>query len=135
MKRARQLRPGFSLIEIMVAMTILSIVLMSLAKLATIVAVRGRDNDGYAKRSAILQMEANKFGGVSMADLAAWNTWTQSFTVNGFAYTRRLTITQVSSTRDSIKIVIVPSNTAIAKDSVILARTAPATTTALCKGC
>jgi hypothetical protein len=84
------------LIEIMVALTILAVVLSSLARLATIVAVRGRDNDGYAKRAAVLQMEANKFGAAPLTTINAWSTANQVDTVNGFVYTRKLSITQSS---------------------------------------
>ena len=59
--RRRQQTRGFSLIEIMIAMTILAVVMSSLARLATIIAVRGRGNDFYATRTMALQREANKF--------------------------------------------------------------------------
>ncbi|HXT18014.1 MAG TPA: prepilin-type N-terminal cleavage/methylation domain-containing protein [Gemmatimonadaceae bacterium] len=131
----KQTREGFSLIEIMVALTILSLVLVSLARLATIVAIRGRDNDTYAKRSAALLQEANKFGSMPFASLANFPTSDKSFTSGDFSYTRKLTITNVNAQRYTIKIVVAPTNTAIAKDSVIIDRTAPATSSVLCKGC
>jgi prepilin-type N-terminal cleavage/methylation domain-containing protein len=129
------LRTGFSLIEIMVAMTILAIVMSSLARLATIIAVRGRGNDFYAKRSLVLQREANKFGAAPLAVLAAWNTADATFTVGGFTYTRKLTITQTSSKQYSIKIVVIPSTATTSKDSVMFDRTNPPSTTALCTSC
>jgi prepilin-type N-terminal cleavage/methylation domain-containing protein len=128
-------RKGFSLIEIMVALTMLSFVLMSLAKLATIVAVRGRGNDAGAKRFAVLQMEANKFGSMPYSYLSSFSTTDKSFTVGGFAYTRKLTITATGTNRYTVKIVVVPSLSGVAKDSVVFDRTAPSTTTALCTGC
>lgn len=134
-KRRFRARQGFSLIEIMVAMTILAIVMSSLARLATIIAVRGRGNDFYAKRSMALEREANKFGSAPLTTLAAWNTSDQSFTVGGFSYTRKLTISQATSTRYSIKIVIVPTAAPAAKDSVSFDRTSPPSTTVLCTGC
>ena len=51
-------RKGFSLIEVMVAMAMLSIVLVSLAKIGITVATRGRLNDVSAKRNAALQITA-----------------------------------------------------------------------------
>ncbi len=128
-------RKGFSLIEIMVAMTIMSLVLMSLSMLSMYVAIRGRDNDGAAKRTAALQLEANKFGAVPYSTLAGWNTSNASFTLGDFRYTRRLTITTLSSSRYTIKIVVVPSSSAVRPDSVILDRTLPSTSGALCTGC
>jgi prepilin-type N-terminal cleavage/methylation domain-containing protein len=131
----RKAREGFSLIEIMVALTLLALVLSSLARLTTIVAVRARGNDVYAKRSAVLQMEANKFGATPLSTLNAWSTTDQTFTVNGFTYTRKLTIVKSSSSQDSIKIVIVPATSGVASDSAIIIRSKPSTATVLCKTC
>jgi prepilin-type N-terminal cleavage/methylation domain-containing protein len=61
---------GFSLVEVMVAMTLLSIILVVLAKFATIIAVRGRGNDLAAKRTSALRLEANKFGAAPFSTLA-----------------------------------------------------------------
>src|SRR5262249_39665385 len=92
--RPMSARKGFSLIEIMVAMTILSIVLMSLAKISTQLGIRARGNDIIAKRNAVLQLEANKLGAVPYATLATWSTSTQTLWAGPFQYTRRLGITQ-----------------------------------------
>jgi prepilin-type N-terminal cleavage/methylation domain-containing protein len=128
-------RKGFSLIEIMVSLTILAVVLSSVAKLAGIVAVRGRDADAYAKRSAALQLEANKFGSMPFSTLKTWSTADKSFTISGFSYTRKLTITAPSSNRYTIKIVIVPTSSSIGRDSVFVDRTSPPSSTVLCTGC
>jgi len=128
-------RRGFSLIEVVVAMTILSIALVSLAKLATVIAVRGRDNDLLAHRTAALQLEANKFGAVPFSKLASWSTADQSFTRGGFTYTRKLTITPVSSSRYTITIVVIPSTDATRSQSVTLDRTLPPSGSPLCVGC
>jgi prepilin-type N-terminal cleavage/methylation domain-containing protein len=132
---ARKAREGFSLIEIMVALTILALVLSSLAQLTEIVAVRARSNDVYAKRSAVLQMEANKFGAAPLSTLNSWSTADQVDTVNGFIYTRKLSIVKSSSTQDSIKIVVVPATSGVASDSAIIIRAKPTTATSLCKTC
>jgi prepilin-type N-terminal cleavage/methylation domain-containing protein len=130
-------RQGFSLIEVMVAMTLLSIVMMSLAKIGVTVAVRGRTSDLVAKRNAVLQLETNKIGTVPFDSLtrAPWVSGSKTFTLGAFAYTRRLSITKLSFTRDSIKVVIIPSLDSTKKDSVILDRTKPPAGTPLCVGC
>lgn len=128
-------RSGFSLIEVMVAMTILSIVLMSLAKFATIIAVRGRDNDLVAKRTAALQLEANKFGAVPFSALANWPVADQTITRGNFTYTRKLSIAAPSSNRYTVKIVVVPVSAPTRADSVLLDRTLPPAGTPLCVGC
>jgi prepilin-type N-terminal cleavage/methylation domain-containing protein len=129
-------RQGFSLIEVMVAMTLLAIVMMSLAKMSVTVATIGRTNDLVAKRNAVLQMEANKLGAVPFDSLSKWSTATKTFTQGTFSYTRRMTITAVSSTRDSIKIVVIPTSKTAKKDSVFIIRSKPTTTNVLCtSGC
>jgi prepilin-type N-terminal cleavage/methylation domain-containing protein len=132
-------RKGFSLIEIMVALTLLSIVLMSISRMSSIVALRAKGNDKYAKRQAALQLEANKFGAMPIATIAAWNPASHDsmFTVAGFGYKRRVAITAQSSTRYTIKVVVRDTsvvNTA-ARDSVTIDRTSPPSSTALCTGC
>ena len=127
-------RRGFSLIEIMVAMTIFSIIMLSLAKVITGLATRGRTNDLVAKPNAALQLEANKFGGVPYASLSTWSTTDKTVTAGTFTYTRKLTITQSATNRYTVKIIVVPSLDATKKDSVVLDRTRPPSS-ALCTGC
>lgn len=127
-------RKGFSLIEVMVAMTILSLVLLSLAKVTTAIALRSRTNDILAKRTASLQLEANKFGAVPFSSLAGWSTTDQTITRGNFTYTRHLVMSPVSTTRYSVKIVVTPSADPTKKDSVMIERTLPPTTSPLCTG-
>lgn len=132
-------RKGFSLIEIIVALTLLSIVLMSISRMASVVALRAKGNDKYAKRQAALQLESNKFGAMPIATIAAWNPLAHDsmFAVAGFGYKRRVTVTAQGSSRYTITIVVRDTsvvNTA-AKDSVIIDRTSPPSSTALCTGC
>jgi prepilin-type N-terminal cleavage/methylation domain-containing protein len=126
---------GFSLVEVMVAMTLLSIILVVLAKFATIIAVRGRGNDLTAKRTSALRLEANKFGAAPFSTLANWSTADKTITQGDFTYTRRLTITSQSATRYSIKIIVIPSSDATRTDSVLMDRTQPPAGTPLCVGC
>jgi prepilin-type N-terminal cleavage/methylation domain-containing protein len=128
-------RKGFSLIEIMVALTMLSLVMMSVARMALYVSLRGRGNDGYAKRTAALNLESNKFSAMRFANIGSFSTTNKTFTLDGFTYTRKLTITTVSSTQYTIKIVVVPSATTVGQDSVTITRTAPPSSTALCTTC
>lgn len=127
-------RRGFSLIEIMVAMTLFSIIMLSLAKVITGLATSGRTNDLVAKRNAALQLEANKFGGVPYSSLSTWSTADKTVTAGTFTYTRKLTITQSATNRYTVKIIVVPSLDATKKDSVVLDRTKPPSS-ALCANC
>jgi prepilin-type N-terminal cleavage/methylation domain-containing protein len=130
-----QPRKGFSLIEVMVAMTLLAIVLMSLAKMSLMVSMRGRGNDLFAKRTAVLQLESNKLGAVPYATLSTWPTTTKTLTLGDFTYKRRMAIANTSSSRYTIKIIVIPMSDTTKKDSVTLDRTLPATRTPLCTGC
>jgi hypothetical protein len=118
----------------MVAMTVLSIVMMSLAKIGVSIAVKGRTNDLAAKRNAALQLEANKLGTVPFDSLGTWSTSTKSFTRGGLTYTRRTTIGAVTTTRYTIKVVVIPTLDPTKKDSVMFDRTRPPGS-ALCAGC
>ena len=134
-RRRMRGRAGFSLLEVMVAMTMLSIILMSLAKISTAISVRSRSNDLVAKRSAILTLEANKFGAMPFDSLRAFSTTSVTRTLGGFAYTRTLTVTNTGSTLSTVKIVITPTLSTTLKDSVTFDRTKPATSTPLCTNC
>lgn len=128
-------RKGFSLIETMVAMTIFSVVMLGMAQMSAAVAVKGRTNDIVAKRNAVLQLEANKFGAAPFSSLGTWSTQNRTFTHGTFSYTRRLTITATNMRRYTIKVVIVPTLDATKKDSVIIERTQPPANSPLCTGC
>jgi prepilin-type N-terminal cleavage/methylation domain-containing protein len=130
----RRRRTGFSLIEVMVALTMLALVTVSLARASTAIAVFGHRNDLIAKRTAVLQMEANKFQAVPFATLATWSTSNVTRTWGDFTYTRRLSIVQQTTSRDSIKIVVVPSSATSKPDSVTFIRT-KASGSPLCVGC
>jgi len=135
MNRRKRARKGFSLIEVMVALTLLSLIMMSLAKLALYASIRGRGNDLYGKRAAALQREVNKFEAMPFTNLAAFSTSDKTFTVGDFTYTRKLTLTAASSTRYTVKVFVVPSNKSITCDSSTIGRTSPPTSTPLCSGC
>jgi prepilin-type N-terminal cleavage/methylation domain-containing protein len=126
-------RKGFSLIEVLVAMSVLSLVLLSLAKVTTALALRSRDNDMLAMRTASLQLEANKFGAVPWSKLATWPTADTTVTRgSSFQYTRHIVITKTSSTRYSVKILVIPTLDPAKKDSVMIDRTQPPTSSPLC---
>ena len=130
-------RRGFTLVEVMVAVVMLAIVVVSVARGSTAISITGRTNDVKAKRTAALMLEANKFGAVPYATLATWPTTDLTVTNGDFTYTRKLTITSqnTSNTRYTIKIVVVPSIAPSVKDSVIFDRTLAPSTSPLCVGC
>jgi prepilin-type N-terminal cleavage/methylation domain-containing protein len=130
----RRPRGGFSLAEILMAMTLLSVVLLSLARVSMVVSERGRDNDLLAKRNAALTQEANKFGAMDFATLSAFSTANETITSGDFTYTRRLTITPTGTKRLRVIVVVVPSTDPSRVDSVIIDRSKSAGSP-LCVGC
>jgi prepilin-type N-terminal cleavage/methylation domain-containing protein len=127
-------RRGFSLIEIMISMTMLAIIMLTLAKLSVVVSTRGRSSSLVAKRTAVLQREMNKFGAMPYATLTSFSTSNYTTSAGDFIYTRRITRTVSGNNRVSIKIVIVPSTDTTAKDSVSFERIRTANNP-LCSGC
>jgi prepilin-type N-terminal cleavage/methylation domain-containing protein len=134
----RRSKKGFSLVEVLVALTLLSLILMSLARVTFQMAASGRTNETVAKRTATLIEEANKFNAMPFDSLATVSTTTKDLTYGDFKFQRRLTITTVSSAHKTIKIVITPYLagvlTASKKDSVFITRTKPAGSP-LCTSC
>ena len=121
----RRRRGGFSLTEVLVAMGLLSIMLMGLARVTFQMAAASKGNDTVTKRNAVLVQEANKFNAMSFDSLATVNVSDKTYTFGDFKFTRRLQITTVSSKEKKIKIVIVPYYATTKKDSVYVTRTKP----------
>lgn len=133
-RRARSARPGFSLIEIVVSMTILAIVLLALSGLAASAAERATNNDLTLKRDAALQLEASKLGAMPFSSLATMSTADATFTNDGFSYTRELTRT-AGTNRYTITITIVPTQDPGNTASITFDRSDPPSGTPLCVGC
>ena len=125
-------RAGFSIIELLVAITILGVALSSLARLTVTVSQRGRSNDLAAKRTFVLQQQANLVGAMPYARIASLPA-SKSFGGTDFPFTRRVTIT-TGSRYSTIRVVIVPSRDTIRKDSLVINRSNPAGSP-LCQGC
>lgn len=124
----RRRRGGFSLTEVLVAMTLLSIILMGLARVTFQMAAASRRNDTVAKRNAVLVQEANKFNAIPFSTLLAYNNTSRVFTFGDFKFTRRVTVTSTtasSTTRYTVKIVITPFLEPTKVDSVFVFRVNP----------
>ena len=127
------LRRGFSLTEVMMAMTLLSIVLLSMARMSMVVSARGRANDILAKRNAVLIQQSNKFGAMPYDSLGTFSTSTKTLKSGDFSFSRRLSIT-TSGVNRTVKILIVPTLDTTKRDSVLVYRSKPAGSP-LCVGC
>jgi prepilin-type N-terminal cleavage/methylation domain-containing protein len=127
MRSTRRGRQGFSLVEVLVAMGMLSILMMGLARATFQMAAVSKANDTVAKRTAVLIQEANKYNAMPFAQVVSVPATVLTF--GDFKFQRTVTVTQTTTTRYTVKIVIVPyvANvlTASKKDSVFLTRTNP----------
>jgi prepilin-type N-terminal cleavage/methylation domain-containing protein len=125
MRRTRR-ASGFSLIEILVALSLLSIILLGLARVTFQMAATGRTADVVAKRNAALIEEANKYNAMLYANIAPSPATTLTF--GDFTFQRTVTTT-VTGNRTTINIVIVPIIggvlTPTKKDSVLVHRSLP----------
>jgi prepilin-type N-terminal cleavage/methylation domain-containing protein len=131
--RRLRARTGMSMIELVVAMTLLAIALTSLARMSVLVSSRGRTNDVVAQRAAAMQQAVSWLGGIPFSRIDSVTTGTHSFTAGSFAYSRTITITTASNIRN-INIVITPTADATKKDSVTFTRANPPSDP-LCSGC
>lgn len=128
-------RSGFTLVEVIVTVVLLGIVLSSLARMSTVISVTARRNDLVARRLAVVQLEANKLGGMPYDSVVTFSTATKTFVWGGFSYTRKLTVTNPSVNRYDVTIVITPTNTIVKADSITIERTKPPTSSVLCTTC
>ena len=136
-------RAGFSLIEVVVAMTLLIFVIGALSILATRTSERARRADIIAKRNYVVVQELNRYAVLPYATLTARinNNPARLDTINGYnmKFLRRDTVVNYLAPPDStlaeIRVTIVPLTTnvkdTLMKDSVVLRRRNPLTSSAL----
>ena len=117
-------RAGFSLVEIVVAMLLLSVTLLALAALMTQVAQQGRATEATSQRNAALMQQVNYFTALSFS---AIDPALEGCTIVGDAplpHERCVEITVEPSVR-TVKIRVTPTNAAYRPDSAMFERTAP----------
>jgi prepilin-type N-terminal cleavage/methylation domain-containing protein len=121
----KQSESGFSLIEMLVAITLLAIVLVSVAQLNFALARRFYALSGGAARDGIMVQQLNQFTAMPFDSLAAK---VGTITVNKppVPYTRKITVDSLSPKLRRVTIVITPLNTVFRPDTVVLERSKPA---------
>lgn len=117
-------RPGVSLVEVLVAITLMAVVLSGLGGLAFTAA---RQNTAVAAdnyRQGVLTQEVNRLSAWPFDDLPGEVGCTT--TAGGsFPHQRCVAVTTVNSTRRQVRIIITPSVPGALPDSVTLERTRP----------
>lgn len=92
--RAPRSRDGFSLIEIIVAMTILVFVLGALSVLTTRTVRRSRDLDVASARTFVLMQQSNRFSSLPYDSIPSYAPRIDTISTGRFSYRRTLTYTQ-----------------------------------------
>ncbi len=133
--RRRASRDGFTLIEVIMAMTIAATAMIMLATLATSTGRRGYTNDMATKRNFALAQQASRIQVMPFDLVAQLTSGTTQMLVGEFAFNRRLAVTQFSTSRYSIKVVISPIAGEFRPDSVTVDRTKPTAGSPLCTTC
>ena len=116
-------REGFSLVEVVVAMMLLSITLLALAALMTQVAAQGRTTEITAQRNAALIQNVNYYTALSYDAIDPAMGGCETVESAMMPYERCVEITEAGTTR-TVKIKVTPTNTAYRADSAIFDRTA-----------
>ena len=128
-------RVGFTLIEALMAMTIIATVMIMLSQLSLTVGRRAYRNDLTTKRNLALSQQADRLYALSFTQVAALTTGTTQMLIGDFTFNRRLTVTATTASRYTIKLVIAPIAAEFTPDSVTITRSRPAAGTPLCTTC
>ena len=115
-------------------MTILGIVLVTIAKLALDAASAGRTNDLVATRTAALQQQAARLGAIPYTYLSTMTSSTGTVTVGGKTYTRKITLSAASK-YTTVTLVMTPTSATTKPDSVVFTRASNSSGSPLCVGC
>ena len=130
--RKKRSRAGFSLVEVLVALGMLSLMLMGLARVTFQMAQASRTNGTVAKRTAVMIQESNKFNAIPFATLMSYNNTNKDLKFGDLTFQRRVAVTPTktsSTTNYTVKVVITPYVggvlTTTLKDSFYVFRTNP----------
>jgi type II secretory pathway pseudopilin PulG len=134
----RPRRPGFSFIEIIVALALLATVIGSLALLSQRIATNARLAELFAQRNYIVVQQMNRYAAIPYDSLSKYSTaGTQDTIPSGIPtlkFIRRDTVYRVTTNawdtlRYAVKVVIIPktklASDAKYRDSIMLRRRSP----------
>jgi type II secretory pathway pseudopilin PulG len=136
---APRARSGISLIEILVAMTLLVFVLGALSVLTTRTVKRSRDLDVGSARTFVLMQQSNRFSSLPYDSIPSYAPRIDTVITGRFKYERRLTYVQGTTGAEyrALKVMLKPiSDTTLASqkpDSLLFQRAKIYATTPLFK--
>jgi prepilin-type N-terminal cleavage/methylation domain-containing protein len=132
---ARSRRAGFSLIEVIVAMSLIAVVTIMLATMAVAAGRRGHLVELSTKRNLALAQQAGRIEAMPFTDVSKLTSSTTQMLIGDFSFNRVLTVTKTGVQRYTIKIVIRPIAAEFKPDSITIDRARPASGTPLCTTC
>ncbi len=112
---------GFSLIEILVAMTLLGFCLVGVAQVTFVMARRAYANSGGQARGAILSQQVNQFAALPFDALQS-EAGTDTVHDPSMPYVRLVSVDSLSPTLARVTIVVTPLNTVFKADTLVLQR-------------
>lgn len=120
----KQTQAGFSLVEIVVAMVLLSLVLLGVAQLTFILARGTATVAGGAARGGILAQQVNQFAAMPFDSLKG-KAGTLTVNKPPLPYVRTITVDSLSPKLRRVTIIVTPLNSAFKADTLVLQRTKP----------
>lgn len=133
-------RSGLSLVEILVAVMVLSVAMTFVGHISTGIAQASRRSDIIAKRTFAMQQQANVIGALPFSSLTTTILpATKNFTLGDFTYTRQVSLLIAGSAstgqKATITITVVPqtgiASDTLLKESLTMYRSAPLCGTSL----
>ncbi len=134
--RVPRARAGVSLIEILVAITLLTFVLGALGVLTTRTVKRSRDLDLASARTFVLMQQSNRFSSLPYDSIPSYAPRVDTLSTGRYQYERRLTYVQgtTGSEYRTLKVRMVPLGQSNGKpDSLLFQRARVYATTPLFK--
>ena len=125
-RRRPRNREGVSLVELMVAITLLGVVLASVAGLSVESAQRAESLSGQSRRQAAMAEEINRLTAIPFTQLTT-GTSCQTYNDPGFQHTRCATVTFINTMNRRLQVVVTPTQPGLLPDTVVFVRANPPT--------
>jgi Tfp pilus assembly protein PilV len=121
MTRQRKKREGYVLAEVLIAMLIFVVVMLTIAAMTIQISKKSVRTTGDSYRNAILIQEVNRIQALPYTALTVGTT-TTTITAEPYPHTRTLTITNPATNLMIVKLVITPSKAGYRPDTVVINR-------------
>jgi len=123
-RRIKHAGRGFSLIELLVAVSLLGVVLAPLAALIVQVARRSNEMSGLSHRSAAMIQHANRLSVLPFDSLRS-RSGCADVTTPPFPHTWCVRVDSLSATVRRLTLVVTPATARLRPDTLVFARTKP----------